>query len=321
VWNVAGIRGFPVNAELHFDRANSAVGRVRTTGRPARADYERSTGELPVQMRASDFRSSVAAPVLLGDEIWGAVVAVTTREQPLPEGSEDRLLDYADLVALAIAGDERRLRAADAQRRIVEASDDTRRRLERELHEGVQQHLLALMLMIRTARARANTGSDAVGKLLDDALAEAAVANTALQELARKLYPIVLTERGLAAALQALIARAGVPVYMRELPRRRFPALVEATAYFVVADALAVAREHGREVAAIVSDRGHHLLVELRSDGALGADALADRVAAVGGHFHLGSLPDGGFVLRAEIPIEADFPPGPPPGVPRTIRR
>jgi GAF domain-containing protein len=302
VWNASGVRGFPVNAELDFDRENSAAGRVRATGRPARVDsYEHGSGELPVQMRANDLRASVAAPVMLGDEVWGAVVAVTTREQPLPAECEQQVVDFADLTAVAVANHEAKRRAAAARLRVVEAGDDARRRLERELHEGVQQHLLALTLKLRLALRRADAGSD-LAKLLEDALAEAAVANTTLRELARALFPIVLTERGLAAALQALTARAGVPVYLRELPRRRFRPLVEATAYFMVADALALVGPDDSEVAVIVSDRGDRLLVELRSGGGLSADALADRVTAVGGHLHVGALPDGGSVVRAEIP-------------------
>jgi signal transduction histidine kinase len=302
VWNEAGIRGFPVNAELDFDRTNSAAGRVRATGRPARADsYEHGSGELPLQMRANNLRASAAAPVMLGQEVWGAVLAVTTRDQPLPAGSEDRLVDFAELVALAVANGEEKRRAAAARRRAVEAGDEARRRFERELHEGVQQHLLALTLKVRLASGRADPGSE-LARLLDDALAEAALANGALRELARGLYPIALTERGLAAALQALVARARVPVHLRELPRRRFPALVEATAYFIVADALAGARSDA-EIAVTVGDRGERLLVELRSGGGLTVDALADRVSDVGGHLQAGRLPDGGSVVRAEIPV------------------
>jgi GAF domain-containing protein len=308
VWNETGVRGFPVNAELDFDRENSAAGRVRATGRPARIEsYERAAGELPVQMRASDLRSSVAAPVTLGDEVWGAVVAVTTREQPLPAECEQRVVEFAELAALAVANQEAKRRTAASRLRLVEASDEARRRLERELHQGVQQHLLALTLKIRLARRRMDDvgrgRTDAeLARLLDDALAETAVANTALRELARALYPVVLTERGLAAALQALTARAGVPVALRELPRRRFTPLVEATAYFVVADTLAAHDAAGSEFAVIVSDRGDRLVVELRSAGGLSADALADRVTAVGGHLHVAALPDGGSVISAEIP-------------------
>lgn len=117
----------------------------------------------------------------------------------------------------------------------------------------------------------------------------------------------MLTERGVAAAVQALTARAGMPVHLLELPSRRFPGLVEATAYFVVADTLADAPPDAGEVTVVVSDRGDRLLVELRDGGGALAGArltsLADRVAAVGGHLHAGAPPEGGSVVRAEIPV------------------
>ena len=96
VWREGGIRGFPVNAELDFDSRNSAAGRVRSTGRPARADgYDASTGDLPLQMRAIGVQSSVAAPVMVSGEVWGTVAVVTTRSEPLPAGSEHRIDNLA----------------------------------------------------------------------------------------------------------------------------------------------------------------------------------------------------------------------------------
>jgi signal transduction histidine kinase len=308
VWKEGGSRGLPVNAELDFDRHNSALGRVWSTGRPARADsYEGRSGELPVVMRAIDVRSSVAAPVMLRDEVWGAVVASTTRDEPLPADTEQRLGDFTALLGQAVANAAARRDAAAARLRIVEAGDESRRRLERDLHEGTQQHLLALTLKLRIARGRAEPGSEILG-LLEDALLEAGLANAALRELARALYPIVLTERGLTAALQALTARARVPVNLLELPRRRFPAQAERTAYFVVADALAVAQSNATEVAVTVGDRGDRLVVEIRDNGSERADGglpgLADRVAAVGGHLRVNSLDEGGSVVRAEVPVD-----------------
>ncbi len=300
-WRGSGMRGFPVNAELDFDARNSAIGRVRVTGRPARADsYVGHSGELPVMMRAVDVRASVAVPVMLGDEVWGVVVVSTTRDEPLPPDCEHKLGDFADLVALAVANADARRRSAASRLRIIEAADAARRRLERVLHEGTQQHLLALTLKVRLAHGRAEPGSE-IAALLADALAEADVANAELRELARALYPKVLTERGLTAALQALTARATVPVQLLELPSRRFPPMVEATAYFVVADTLVAA--HGGPVTLMVGERGDHVAVELRAGHACEPmPGLADRVAAIGGRLQVDSRPDGSTV-RAEIPL------------------
>ena len=298
VWRDGGGRRLPVNAEIDFDVRKSALGRARRTRRPARADsYEGHGGELPIVMRAVDIRASVAAPVMLGDEAWGAVVASTTRERGLAPDSEHRLDDFAELVAVAVANSRARHRETTSRLRLIEAADAARRRLERDLHEGVQQHLLALTLKLRIARGRADAGSE-IAKLLEDALEEAAVANTALRDLARSLYPIVLTERGLAAALQALTARASPPVSLLELPRRRFGALAEATAYFAVADMLATARTG--EATVMIGDRGDQLVVEVRVDGrAELPPGLTERVAAIGGR-----LVVEGPAVRAELPVE-----------------
>ena len=301
VWRQDGRRGLPVNAELDFDARNSAVGRVRRTRRPARADtYDGHTGELPIVMRAVEIRASAAAPVLVGDEVWGAVVASTTSDRPLPADSEHRLGDLAELISLAVVNSDARKREAASRVSLVRGAHEARRRLERDLHEGVQQHLLALTLKLRLALGRAEGGSE-LARLVEDALGEAAVANTALRDLARALYPKVLTERGLAAALQGLTARAAVPVALLELPSRRYAGLVEAAAYFVVADALAATT--ATEVAVMVGDRGDHLVAEVRGDRPGAAPTgLADRVAAMGGRLHVS---EHGAVLRAEIPLEA----------------
>ncbi len=302
VWREGG-RGLPVNAELDFDRRNSSAGRVRSTGRPARADsYAGQSGELPVLMRAIDVRSSVAAPITVAGNVWGAVVVTSSRDEPFPAGSEDRITDLAELAASAVAHQLALARLEASRRRIVEEADEARRRLERELHEGTQQHLLALTLKLRLAIMRAEPGSE-IAALLDDALAEAMIANEALRELARGIYPIVLSERGLAAALQAVAARATVPVHLRELPRRRFPPLAEATAYFVVAGALLTAPEGAGTIAIAVADRGDVLLVEVGHDRIGESEprlrGIVERVVAVGGRVHI----DRNCVLRAEVPL------------------
>jgi signal transduction histidine kinase len=307
VWRQGGRRGMPINAELDFDSRNSALGRARSTRRPARADtYEGLRGELPLVMEAIGLRASVAAPIVLDDRPWGAIAVATAREEPLPADSEELLGELAALVAQAYAGGEGR-RALEASRlRLVEVGDDARRRLERELHEGPHQHLLALVLKLRVARAKAPDGS-ALAVLLDEAIAGALDADGSLRDLGRGIYPVVLSERGLAAAVQAVAVRARVPVNMRRLPSRRFPALIEATAYFTVVEALANVPADASEVAVEVGDDGDHMSVEVRHDGTgdTGAPRIADRAAAVGGRLELSAPPDGGRVLRLELPFSS----------------
>ena len=309
VWRDGGTQGMPVNAELDFDRRNSALGQVRSTRAPARADsYAGRSGELPTVMEAIGLRSSVAAPVLVGEKVWGAVVAATTREQPLPAGSEHRLTHLGALVAHAVVAGDARRRLETSRLQLVEAADESRRQLESALHEGTQQHLLALMLRLRAARASADAGSALEGPL-DDALEEGTQLQAAVRSLARQLFPAILSERGVGPAVQALAVRAGMPVALRGLPSRRFPRLLEATAYFVVEAALAAAAVHDgvTQVSLLVDDRGDRLVVEVCHDG--GGEprpdpalaVLAERAAAVGGRLEVEPAEPEGTVVRAEF--------------------
>jgi signal transduction histidine kinase len=294
VWRQPGTRGLPVNAEVDFQTSDSALKRVRSTGRPARIDsFEDSGGELSLFMRAAGMRGALAAPVVVQGEVWGALAVSTTGDEPAPAGSEQRLAPFAELVAQAVVN-------AEARRRLVEAADESRRRLEGELHEGAQQNLLALTLKLRLVHERAEDGS-LIAKLIGEALADAAEAAASLADLGRSLHPAVLGERGLAPALMALAARAEVGVALRELPGRRFPGTTEATVYAVVADAIAGATG---DVSVSVADRGDRLHVELRGCTGKGLEDASDRVAALGGHLEVEERPAGDGVVRATIPVE-----------------
>lgn len=312
VYRSGGGRSLPVNAELDFDRAESALGRVLTTGAPARvSSYDRARGEFPTVMRRMGFSVSVGAPVLVGGEVWGAIVASASEEDALPAGREGRLVGLAELVAHAVAGDGRATELAASRTRLLEAGDETRRRLERGLHEGAHQHVVALALKLRVALGRVDPAS-VEAEVLRDALADAMEASQELSELARGLHPAVLSERGLAAALQAVAARCELPVNLRALPGRRHSAVIETTAYLMVSESLANADAHARasEGWLLADDRGDVLVVELRDDGIGGAtvgsggglECISDRAAALGGKFTLTSPPGGGTVVRIEIP-------------------
>jgi signal transduction histidine kinase len=313
-WRVDEKRTMPVNAELDFGRTTSALGLVRSSRRPARvAGYENARGELPIVMKSIGMRASVAAPVVARDEVWGALVASATDEAALPAGSEQRLTGLAELVTQALANDAARAELAASRTRLVQAGDETRRRLERALHEGAHQHVVALALKLRVALGRADPSSE-TAEVLRDVLADAMETSAELSELARGLHPAVLAERGLAAALQALTARCAVPVSLRELPGRRFPDFVETTAYLIAAEALtnAARHSHATECTVLVADRGDRLVVEVADDGIGGAtvrsagglECLADRADAIGARFALISARGAGTTVRAEIPVD-----------------
>ena len=313
VHRTAGVRGLPVNAELDFNPTDSALGIARSTLRPARKTYDEEGSQLGHLMRSVGLKATIAAPVLVHGDPWGALIASSSQEDCLPPRCEQRLVRLAGLLAQAVINAERRAELAASRRRLVEAGDEIRRRLERELHEGAQQHVVALALKLRVARGRAVPGSEEEA-LLADVLADAMEASAELSEIARGLHPAVLTERGLAAALQALAARSKLPIHLRELPGRRFPSVVETTAYHMAVEAItnAGAHSHATECTLRVADDGDRLTVEVRDDGIGGAgrrpggglQGISDRAAAIGARCHLDSPSGGGTAVRLEIPVE-----------------
>ena len=202
------------------------------------------------------------------------------------------------------------LRASRA--RLVEAGDAARRRLERDLHDGAQSRLVALALLLRTARVRVRD-DEQLGELLDQAQDELRTSLAELRELARGIHPAVLSERGLEPALQSLVARAPVPVTVEAPAEARLPEPVESAAYFVVSEALAnVAKYAQATQASVTVERTNgQLTVEVVDDGVGGADVargsglrgLQDRLAALDGTLSLESPAGRGTRLRARIPV------------------
>jgi signal transduction histidine kinase len=314
VHRTGGVRGLPVNAELDIHRSDSATGRAQTTLLPSRSVHdERSKGELPTLMNKVGLRVTIAAPVLRRGEAWGVLTASAAREEELPPGCERRLVGLCGLVAQALTNADARTELAASRARLVEAGDEARRRLERALHEGAHQHVVALALKLRVACGRAIPGSPEEA-LLAEVLADAMDASAAMGELARGLHPAVLSERGLAAALQVLAARAPLPVHLRQLPGRRFAAVIETTAYLLVAEAIANAVRHAHATESVLraAEGGNQLTIEYRDNGIGGAavkpggglEMLADRAAAVGGMFSLESPSGGGTAVRLVVPLE-----------------
>jgi signal transduction histidine kinase len=193
----------------------------------------------------------------------------------------------------------------------VQAGDAERRRLERDLHDGAQSRLVALALVLHSARGRAGADPE-LGRLLDHAQEELQTSLAELRELARGIHPAVLTDRGLEPALNTLVARAPVPVTIEADADARLPGPVESAAYFVVSEALANVAKYARASHATAAVRrvNGRVTVEVNDDGVGGADAargsglrgLADRVAALDGTLSLDSPAGRGTCLRAEIP-------------------
>jgi PAS domain S-box-containing protein len=307
-WNEGGVRSVPVGATVRVD-GDTAAARVLRTGGPARVDtYEDQEGELAETLRGLGFRSAVAAPIVLAGRLWGAVILSSVDPQPFPDGAEQRIADFAELVAQALANAEARAEVAASRARIVQAGDAERRRLERNLHDGAQQRLVSLSLTLRLAARRLGNDPELLraGEELAQALQE-------LRELARGIHPAVLTEYGLEPAVEALATRSPFPVDLDIALDDRLPPPVEAAAYYVIAEALTNVAKYARASGARVhvSRDDGRASVEVRDDGVGGAQetgtglrGLADRVEALGGGLWLHSPPGEGTTLLAEIPCE-----------------
>jgi PAS domain S-box-containing protein len=285
---------------------------VQRTGRPARVDdFSRVGGATGAQMRELGLKCSVAAPVSFGGRLWGALSASSVLPGPFPEGAEHRLASFADLAAQALANAEAREQLAASRARIVEAGDAERRRLERNLHDGAQQRLVATSLSVRLAARRAHDPD--VRAMLERAGDELNLALEELRELARGLHPATLTDHGLPAAIEALAARAPVPVRIDIALEDRLPEPIEAAAYYVVAETLTNVAKYASasEARVLLARRDGHAHVEVSDDGVGGADAragsglrgLADRVEALGGRLTVTSPPGEGTQVRAELPV------------------
>jgi signal transduction histidine kinase len=305
----------PIGARWDFDDALAAA-RVYRTGRSSRlgrADWSSAGGAVGEVVRRLGVVSTVASPISVEGNLWG-VVTVSAREE-LPSDTEQRLEKFTDLVMTAIANAEGRSELAASRRRIVAASDDARRRIERDLHDGVQQQLVSLGLELGAMEADPPTGdglkaqlarvTDDVNSVLD-----------ALVEIARGIHPAILSHGGLAAALGALTRRSAVPVALDACIDVKVPDAVEVAAYYVAAEALTNAAKHARANVVqmdVTTDDGM-LTLMVRDDGVGGAASgggsglvgLQDRVEALGGRIEITSPAEQGTSLLVTIPIEAE---------------
>jgi signal transduction histidine kinase len=217
---------------------------------------------------------------------------------------------FCELASLAVASAQARADLIASRARVVQAGDEQRRRLERNLHDGAQQRLVSVALTLRVARARLEPGSP-VAELLEDAARELDTGLAELRELARGLHPAILGDLGLPRAIEALANRLPLAVEVDAPLEERLPPHVEATAYYIVSEALANVTKHAGASLARVSVRvdGAMLRCEVADDGRGGADAsgsglrgLADRVEALAGRLAVSSTAGAGTTLRAEMP-------------------
>jgi PAS domain S-box-containing protein len=311
-WSRSGDAPLATGAAVDLESGTS-IGRVYGTGEPERSiGFEGAAGSLARRLDELGYRSSLAAPIRVEGRLWGALAVGDASAEPLAEGSEQRLVRFADLVAQALANADAREQLAASRARLVEASDTERQRLERNLHDGAQQRLQAVALTMRLAQERLPEDPAETRSLLDAAADELAAGLDELRELARGIHPAVLTERGLAAALEGVLRRAPLPVQIESVRAGRLPESVEVAAYYLVSEALVNVAKYADASAATVavSRSGDRAIVKVADDGIGGADltrgsglrGLADRIGALGGTLEVDSPRGGGTAIRATIP-------------------
>jgi signal transduction histidine kinase len=288
---------------------------VRETRGPVRLEYsDPAAGPLEAGVR-----SSVAAPITVEGNLWGCISAASTNpDEPPAPGTETRLSNFSDLVATAIANAEGRSELAASRRRIVAASDDARRLIERDLHDGTQQRLVSLGLAVRAVEANLPPERDDLRAQLSGVAMGLVAAVEDLQEISRGIHPAILSKGGLGPALQALSHRSAIPVDLDIRTDVRLPEPIEVAAYFVASEAFANAAKHSQasRIDLSLEQREGRLLLSVRDDGVGGADTargsglvgLMDRVEAIGGSIRVSSRPGKGTQIEVELPLELESP-------------
>ncbi|RKQ86870.1 histidine kinase [Solirubrobacter pauli] len=277
--------------------ARRMAARVRLGGRPVRSGSHAD-------------RCSVAAPVAIEDRLWGAMVATWAHGGTSTVDVEARMAQFTDLVATAIANAESRSALAASRARAVATADETRRRIERDLHDGAQQRLTHTVITLKFALAALDDHAPAA-ELVREALEHAERATSELRDLAHGILPAALRSGGLDAGIETLVARLRLRVTV-DVTRRRFSPALEATAYFIVAEALTNTVKYADASSARVwaHVRGEVLHVRVSDDGVGGARVagssgllgLQDRAAALDGTLRVTSPPGGGTVVEATLP-------------------
>jgi signal transduction histidine kinase len=308
------------------------TGMILATGRPSRQDDFigiRGTAHAPVQDALigswRETRSVVGVPIIVEGSIWGIMSAAAAPGALVPAGTEERLARFTELVATAVSNATARTDLLTSRARLVSAADESRRRLERDLHDGIQQWLVALALRARKAARLATDAELAANEL--SSLADDLVAVTdELREISRGIHPPILSDAGLDDALDALARRSAIRVDLDVAFQGRYDPTLEATVYYVAAESITNAVKHAQASTVTVHGglRDGALELEIRDDGHGGADprrgtgliGLKDRVDTLGGTISLASPAGAGTTIRVSLPVsprEGEDPPLPGP--------
>jgi signal transduction histidine kinase len=313
VWGTAADR-IPIG-QRQILGGNDISTLVFETGRPARIDdYAEASGPISDAVGKMGVRSAIGTPIIVEGRLWGMMSAASTHGQPLQPGTEARLVSFTELLATAISNAENRTALAASRARIVAAADETRRRIERDLHDGTQQQLVSLLLELRAAQTTAPRGASELTAQLARTERGLAGVLDELQEISRGIHPAILSKGGLEQALRVLARRSAVAVELDLHLQDQLPSHVEVATYYMVSEALTNAAKHARaSVVKVELDAdGATVRLAVRDDGIGGADlgrgsgliGLSDRIEALGGSLRVTSPTGRGTTLLIEIPLE-----------------
>ena len=308
----AGVEHPPFPDPWPAEENDPATAIARTRRAVRIDDWSHVPGTVAESLRGVGMRSSVGVPILVYGRLWGALAVHTKRPDPFPVDTAARLENFTELIATAISNIQALTELAASRARIVATADEERRRVVRDLHDGAQQSLVQMILTLKLAlQAWQNDEEVDIPAVLSATLGQAQRATDELRELAHGILPAALSHGGLRAGVHELVSRMSVPVEER-VSVGRLPAAIEATAYFVVAEALTNIAKHSHARGAAVTASVNHdtLQVRVRDDGIGGARpggsgllGLADRLAALDGQLRIESPAGGGTLVAADFPL------------------
>ncbi len=321
-WSRSGSPVVPVGTQEILAGENVPT-RVFETGRPSRIDhYGEDAGPAAAAALAAGVHSAVGVPIRVEGRLWGLMNVYSKEQEPLPADTEARLERFTELTATAIANTEFQAALTASRARIVATADATRRRIERDLHDGTQQRLVSIALQLRTARAQVPPGAGDLVNRLDLLIADLAAVLDELHAIARGIHPAALAQGGLNPALKALARRSAVPVDL-DVFDGRLPEPVEIAAYYVISEALTNTAKHAAatRVHVNVEASENMLRIDVSDDGRGGATfsqgsglvGLKDRVEALGGRLSLSSPHGMGTTVTIALPLSdgsEERPPG-----------